>query len=219
MQRSFIALVILTLFLIPLYPVYAQSIATSSPAKRPTTALERAKLMRDNLQASPGANKANLHDKIASRGAQLKEKLAKFKDKKKAQIAERINDNLNKINERRTSQMMDHLSRLSNILDKLGDRVNSAQQNGKDMSGANLAITDARVKIDAAEASVSAQKLKDYTIESTSESTIKADAQKMRNNLHVDLQDVHSLVVIARQAVAKAISEAVSSIKGGSDGS
>ena len=130
-------------------------------------------------------------------------------------IAEKINDNLNKINERRTNQMMDHVSKLSNILSRLDERVSNAEANGKDMSSANAAIADANAKIASAEASVSAQKLKDYTIEATSEATIKADAAAMRNKLHDDLQSVHNLIVTARQAVANAISTAVSSAKGG----
>lgn len=210
MQKSILALILFALFLIPLYPVYAQSTATTSAGK-PTTAIQRAQLLKNSIQASP----TTVRDKIATKGAQLKEKLLKFRDQRKAKLAEKINDNLNKINERRTNQMMDHVSRLSNILSRLEERVNSAEANGRDMNSANTAIADANSKIASAEASVSAQKLKDYTIEATSEATIKADSAAMRNKLHSDLQSVHNLIVIARQAVANAISTAVSSAKGG----
>jgi len=134
--------------------------------------------------------------KIATREASLRAKLAQFKNRNKAQIAERINTNLNKINQNRTSQMLRHLEKMSMILDKLEQRVN-----------AGAAIAEARASIASASAAVQAQAQNDYTITVTSESRIRTDIQQIRLKLHEDLQAIRKQVIDAKQSVANAIRE------------
>lgn len=131
--------------------------------------------------------------KMATREAALKAKLDKFKDKKKAEIADRVNTNLNKINQKQTSQMLKHLAKMSAILDKLAARV---------ISGS---IDDARASIASASSAVKLQADKDYTLTISSETKVKADAKKIRDLLHQDLQAVRTQVIDAKQAVGNAI--------------
>lgn len=192
-------------FLIPLfpqeeylYPIYAKD---SSPSSRFERRLEKIDAKRDK-------------ERIASRAASLKEKLSKFRDKRKAAIAERVNDNLNKINERRTDAMLRHLNRMSEILAKISGRVSQATSSGQVLTEAQTAITDAQSAIDSAKEAVKAQAEKDYTIEATAEARIRDESKAKRDSLHQDLKAVHDLVVAARKAVANAISTGVSSLKG-----
>lgn len=146
-----------------------------------------------------------LREKISSREAILKAKLATFKDKRKAEIAERVNTNLSRINKNQTDQMKRHLDRMSQILAKLQSRVSSGSPDIKDVNLANSAIASASSAIASASAAVTQQALNDYTIQATSEANIRKDAQAARNKLHTDLKAVRKLVIDAKQAVANAI--------------
>ncbi len=142
---------------------------------------------------------------IASKAAALKLKLQTFKDQKKAQIAERVNTNLNDINQKQTEQMQKHLDAMSVILDKLEVRVNSPTPDIKDPEAARVAIASARATIATVSAAVLAQSQKDYTIQVTSESKIGVDAKTQRDKLHADILAIRKAVIDAKQSVANAI--------------
>lgn len=150
--------------------------------------------------------------KIASHEAQIKLKIQAFKDKQKAEIATRVNTNLNKINQNQTDSMLKNLDLMSSLLDKLATRVNSNSPLGdqptsdiKDPAAANQAIADARATIDTARTAVEAQAQKDYTINVTTEAKIRLDAQAKRDQLHSDIKAVRQLVIDAKQGVSNAI--------------
>lgn len=176
-------LIALALALTLSYPAFAQITATPEGVTR----------------------KEKIQDKIATREAALKTRLAAFKDKQKAQVVERINKSLNSINKKMTGQMLKHLERMASILTKLEARVNSAKPDVKNVTAAKEAIADAETAIDLATEAVSSQAEKDYTITVSSETKVKGDVQKVREQLHNDLKTVRQLVVEAKQAVAKAI--------------
>lgn len=165
--------------------VYAQT--ATSPATLRTTKLD------------------NLTERSATREANLKAKLLKFKDQRKAQTTERVNTNLAKVNKNRTDMMMVHLDRMSNILIRLEGRVGNITD--KDTTMAKGEIASASATIATAKEAVASQSAKDYTIELTTETNVRRDAQASRESLHADLRSVHQLVVDARQALSKAISE------------
>lgn len=148
---------------------------------------------------------AALKEKIASRTATLKAKLQTFKNKKKAEITERINDSLNKINQKQTEQMQKNLNNMSGILDRLENRVNLAKPDIKDVSAAKTAIASAEGIIASASSAVSTQAQKDYTIQVTSEARVGIVAKAQRDKLHTDLQATRKMVIDAKQAVTNAI--------------
>ena len=143
--------------------------------------------------------------KIASQEAKFKERLQQFKDKQKAQIAERVNTNLNKINQNQTTQMLKNLDTFSSILDKLNERINSNLPDIKDPAGAKAASDTARSAIDSAKSAVQTQAQKDYTITITTETKVGADAKAKRDQLHKDILAVRKQVIDARQKVSDAI--------------
>lgn len=204
------AILVFALYLQPLYPVFAQATSTSPATLRQQRIQERKTAVAEKIDS--------VKERVASREAALKTKLAKFKDKKKALVAERVGANLSKVNEKRTTHYTNVLTKLTDILARLEARVNQASAGGKDTTAAVNAIGEARVSIASAKIVVDAQSAKEYTITATSEAKIRSDAQAVRDNLHTDLKATHALVVIARQSVAEAISTTVSSLGGGKNG-
>lgn len=169
---------------------------------------ERVQKRRENFEERLQERK----ERIASRAAALKEKLAKFKDKVKAERVERINTRLNQINDKRTDQMLKHLKNMSSILSRLESRVNQATQNGKGTSAATAVIASAKASIETAKTAVETQAENDYSIDVSSESTIREDSKSARDKLHSDLSSVRELVIAAKQAVANAIRTAATTL-------
>jgi len=203
MLKTSVILLSLSLLAFATYPVFAQELTPKAirPVVKSQLVQERIETKRENLE-----NRIEvMREKLASKAAALKLKLQAFKDTKKAEIAERVSANLNKINQNRTTQMQKHLDRMSEILDKLEARVNSGTPDIKGSASASAAIASARDAIASASAAVSDQALKDYTIVVTSESNIRIDAKTQRDKLHTDLLALRKIVIDAKQAVANAI--------------
>lgn len=145
-------------------------------------------------------------EKIASREAVFKEKVQRFKDKKKAEAVTKINDKLNVLNKRRVEEMSKHVDKMSEILLKVTAK------------GDKTAVSQAQTAIDAAKAALQVQATQDYNITLTIESKVQQDARQVKQKLTDDLKATHQKVVEARQALAVAISS-VSNANGGTNGS
>jgi rubrerythrin len=206
----------------PLYPVYAEEgeTMTAKPTKPPVEKrMDDSKIRMearenemkkglDDKKEKIASRVGEIKDKMASKEAMLKAKLALFKDKTKALRVEKINTTLQTIDTNRTSMMKKHLEVLTKILETIETRVNEAQSSGKNVDGAKTAISDARSAIQTATTAVTAQSEKDYTIEATSEATVKTDAKKTRDGLMTDLKSTHELVKKAQEAVRTALKAA-----------
>lgn len=214
------ALVILFVFSVFATLTSAKESTTSSTTRKETVK-ERLETRKEKLEKRKETNKEKREDKIenlkeraASREAELKAKLAKFKDKKKAEIVERVSDNLNKINFNRVEHANKFLANATQLLDKLQNRVNQQASSGKDATDANAAITNAKAKIGSASAAVATQAKMDYTVTIASESGAKADTKIMRDKLHTDWKNVRSLMTSAKQAVSEAVRVAATTLGG-----
>ena len=157
---------------------------------------------------------AIMREKIASREAALKTKLAKFKDQKKAKRVEAIDQTLTNINKNRTDHMLKFLGNASLILTKLETRVNQAGANGRGVTAATNAISEARGIITSANEAVVAQAEKGYTITVTSESKVNTDAKTARDLLHTYLKAVLEQVKSAKKAVSNAIEVSATTLGG-----
>lgn len=216
MRKILPILLVTTALLTPLYPVYAQVPAPSvkritKPTAASGSAAEKLQVAKDRMAAVPATTVAQdrlgtLADRLATRSAELKSKLARFRDKVKAQKIEQINTNLAEINQKRTTQMEASLNRIQAIVSKLKTWVAEQKTAGKDVSELEQAITDAEASWASAITAVQAQANNDYTIEVSTERTVKADAKESRDKLHNDLKMVHDKVVMLRKDLAEAIS-------------
>lgn len=193
----------LSLLAVTAGPALAQKPA--NPAVTPLIRKQRIETKVENKIENIEDRINTVRERIASKAAELRLKLQTFRDKKKAEIAERINTALNRINQNQTEQMRKHLKTMSLILNKLEARVRSGAPDIKDTATASAAIVSARTAIASASAAVEQQALKDYTIQVTSESKIATDAKTQRDRLHTDLQATRKMVQNTKQAVANAI--------------
>lgn len=193
LPKVVISIITLALILVLSYPVLAQDATTPASVRK------------DKVQQKATDRVTAIKERVATKEAALKARLGAFKDKKKAEVVDRLNKNLNNINKKMTEQMLKHLDRITAILTKLESRVNSAKPDVKDVTAAKEAIADAKSVIDSATEAVKVQAEKDYTITVSSETKAKGDVQKVREQLHADLKAVRQMVVDAKQAVANAI--------------
>lgn len=207
---SAIAILLCTLLIVS-YPVWAQE-STSTGTTRKNRVQERVETKRENVKERVETRKDAVAERmedrkaaIATREAALKTKLAAFRDKKKAEVVDRVNTNLNRINKNHTNHMLRFLDNASKILAKLEERVNKATSDIKDTSSAKVAIIDAKAAIEEAKGAVEAQADKDYTVTVSSEGKARIDVKTIRDRLHGDLKAVRDQVVVAKQAVANAI--------------
>lgn len=195
LSRLSAVFLLICMILISAYTVIAKESTPSTTAKERLQ--ERTDAKKEKVEARKEAVAQKLEskkEKMATREAALKAKLDKFRDKKKAETADKVNVNLNQINQKQTEQMLKHLDKMSALLSKLETQKGSSVES----STANAAIASAS-------AAVKVQAAKDYTLTVTSESTVRKDAQKIRDALHTDLRNVRKLVIDAKQSVANAI--------------
>lgn len=215
MQKLLPILLATTLYLTPLYPVYAQG-NLPGPALGRLPAKD--KMLNESTTGAkttpPGLGVAILRVKNATAEAKLQKAIDRFKNKNKGAALARINVNLNDINYRHTTQMQNALDKISEILERLKNKAASLTS-----SEADSAISKAQLQWSEALAAVEAQSAKDYTINLNTEATAASDAGATRNSLRMDLKATHTQVVEARQALANAIKTVVSTLKGGNNGS
>lgn len=216
-------LICLASIILFIHPALAED-STSSAVKEKITSQRIGKKL-DQIESKIASKEAKMLErmedrlaKMASKEAALKTKLQTFRDKKKAEIADRINTNLNRINKNQTNQMKRHLEKMLSLLNRLEDRVTKGTSDIKNPETTKAAIANAKTQIATATAAVKAQAEKDYTLQITSESRVKAEAQEMREKLHTDLRAIRKIVIDAKQAVANAIREAKSGKEATSSG-
>lgn len=185
-------------------------LSTSTPilaidATSSTRPLLKKEKVEERIEAKKGKVETriqNVREKMASREAVLKAKLQGFKDQKKALLAEKVNTNLNKINENQTTQMLRSLGLMTTLLNKLENRVTQSSSDIKDPASVKIAISSARNTIATTSALIKEQAEKDYTIEVTTESRVKKDAGTVRKSLHTDLMSSRKAVIDAKRAVS-----------------
>ncbi len=161
--------------------------------------MEREEKLLENEEAGllKLENKIDLRrENLASKSAALKQKLARFKDKNKANRLELINTNLNDINSRKTKNMQESLDKISQILERLKSKASTISSSELDS-----AIAEVESKWSEASAAVEAQAAKDYTINLSTEATAASDAAAAKNALQSDLRATHTQVVEVRQAL------------------
>ena len=135
---------------------------------------------------------------------EFKAKLAELKDENKKEVVERIDTRLTTLNTNMTDHFNKVLARLTEILNKIETRTNTAKTNGKDTSAVEAAIVSARTAISTAQAAVTTQKGKTYVITINTESTLRSDVSTVVQSLRTDLKALKEVVQSARKAVISA---------------
>ncbi len=173
---------------------------SASFAIEPSAMINRQERKVETRIASQEARK----EKIASREAVFKEKIQKFRDKKKADAVTKINDRLNALNKRRVEEMTKHIDRMSEIIVKIS-------------SNSKVDVSKAQSALDIAKAAVATQSAQDYNIVVSTEAKVGQDAKVAKQKLEADLKATHQKVADARKALTSAIQTAMTGM-GGSNG-
>lgn len=182
------------LLLVPLFSVFIVGSVFATPPTSWQTRREEFQVRKEERMAS-----------IAARKQEVKTRIATIRDEKKRAALERIEEKLNKINERRTNHFLKVLERLAEILAKIQFRADRAETNGKNVSSVNTAIATAEAAIDTAETAVNAQADKVYELTVDDETTARNDAGAAIKKLQEDLRATREFIHKARTAVFDAL--------------
>lgn len=207
MKKLLLSLALLSLVVLP---AYAQDDDDSSSPKPVRPFVEKRIEVRQEF-------KENREERIEARQtkrAEFKEKWAAIRDKTKQTVLERIDAQMNKVNENMTNMWQRIINRMQEIAAKLQTRLDTLKGEGKDTAAAQTALDEADAALITAENAVAAQKEKDYVIEFTDENGLRVGATSAKTQLRADLKAVHDLVQAARTQLREAIA-AAKEINGG----
>lgn len=136
----------------------------------------------------------------AQRREEFQNHLQEIRDERKQSIVENIDTRLSSVNEKWVTHWNNVLSRLSEILVKLQTRLDEYAGDA-DTTALSSAITQAQTSINTAQAAVTAQAGKTYTIDITDETTLGDDVSSTISDFHSDIQEVLDTVKAAREDV------------------
>lgn len=159
---------------------------------------------REEVKSAIEARRAELKTTIEEKRQELKDRLRTVRDERKKQVAERLYTNLNTLNERITSQFLEKLNQVEDVLSRVKTRADKAEANGLDVSSARTAIEAATKAISDARTTIQNQAGKMYTISVTDETMLRKNVQTTRDQLHKDLAVVRDAVKATRDAVRTA---------------
>lgn len=168
--------------------------------------------IRDERNKKIREIRTNTQKTILEKREALKTDLKKISDQRKAQIVEKTDKKLEKINGDRTGHLFDVFNRLEKTLAKINVRIGAAEAKGVNVSSAKKASDDAAKAIASARTAVEAQAAKVYKMTITTENKLKVDVgntiQKLQNDLkqlRITVQSAHDAVRKTAVALAKAM--------------
>jgi len=188
--------------------VYAEETQDSATGSAETDAItDINKTRRDAIDAKNAAldevrtQRGVAREDVQEARDEFKARLSEIRDARKQLVLKNIADRLDQINERWTTHFSKVLSRLTEILTKIGTRTDKVEESGRDVSSVRLAIGVAEDAISTAQDTVDAQAENSYIIEITDEDGLKSDVKVVRDQLHSDLTSTRNAVKDARGAV------------------
>lgn len=134
--------------------------------------------------------------KVQQTKEKVQQKLTKIKDQKKQQLAKKIANQFDHLNQVWTDHFVKVLDHLDLVLQKVQTRTDKASANGKDITAVNTAIETAKTAIATARTAVTAQAQKTYTISDTTidagvsstTATTTAGQEKIMQNLRLQFK-------------------------------
>lgn len=164
---------------------------------------------RENIERIREENKSL----IEQRRLALKEQLGLLQNEEKAEIVERIYDNLNRLNDQIVTRLLVKIDQIEEVLERVKSRTDKAQEEGLDVSGVREAIVVAEEAIENARTAAETQAGNVYEITIGDEASLRTDIKPVRDQLQSDLEALRQKVVLAREAVRKAVN-ALAQIRG-----
>ena len=159
---------------------------------------------KEELKTRVEQKREELKTKVETKREELKQRLDKIKDERKKQVVERIDGQMDALNDRLLKHYLNVLDKLSDVLVKISTRTDKAEERGVDVAAVRTAVDAANSAIVAARSAIETQSGKTYTIQISTEEGLKNDVGKARQALHKDLTAVRLVVKAAHEAVRQA---------------
>lgn len=166
---------------------------------------ENIKKREDELKSVFEARKERVNEELKTRREEavekfkvereaFKEKVSEIRDMKKKAAVTRIDTKIAEINKKRTEQMTQRLTHMSEILDKVGVRSSEAKAAGKDNTAVDSLATAARAAVVSAQTVVSAQAGKVYIADISTVEGVGDAMSTAIQSLRTDLVAVHEVI-------------------------
>jgi len=126
-------------------------------------------------------------EQIQSKQDQFREKLEEIRDQRRRSLAERLAENINKLNNNLSSRYNGFLNAKELVLDKIEIRFEKIEEaRGIDLTSTQDSISDARNLINIARTEVISQSAKTYVVSIQSEETLRNDFKTVMEELKND---------------------------------
>lgn len=159
---------------------------------------------REETKVRFEASRDEAKKRLETAREEFKKKLEQIRDERKKQTAVRLEEQVNRQNERWTAHFVNVLERLEEVLGKIEVRADKAVSLGKDVSAVKTALQEAENAIMSAHSAVEAQAKKVYTIQITKEQEMRSAFQATKEQLKRDLAGLRDgAMKTAREAVRK----------------
>ncbi len=156
---------------------------------------------KEELKTRVEQKREELKTRVETKREELKQRLEKVKDERKKQAVERIDRQMDELNDRLLKHYLSVLGKLSDVLVRISARADRAEEKGVDVAAVRTAIDVANSAIAAARSAIETQSGKTYTVQVSTEEGLKNDVGTARQALHNDLAMVRSVVKAAHESV------------------
>lgn len=155
---------------------------------------------REALKAEFEAKREAAKKELEEKKKSFEDRVTKIRDENKQDIARRLRDQLQRLNERFTKHFIEVLEKLDAVVARIEERRARAEARGVVTTEVTTALETAKSKLAAARTAVTAQagKVYDITFDATQPKTAFKAVQEQ---LRADLKVVREIVFAARDAV------------------
>lgn len=170
---------------------------TARLAERQALFEARQKAFKADLKARVDAFNANLQ----SHKDDLTQRLLGIRSTAKRDIVQSIDDRFATINANVLARYTESLTKIQAVFTDINARQDASQSQGVDVSAVDDATAKASANVALARTAIINQTGKSYTIDISSEATLRADVQHTRDALHADLEKVRVAVAAVAESV------------------
>jgi hypothetical protein len=165
--------------------------------------LQSIKEKREQFKTEMEATREQTKLKVEEMKTGLKENLKNIKDESKRISAEKIITIIQDLNTKLTTNFFDKIVKIENVLVSIESRISKAQDRGIDVSSLAPFVEKSKEAIKIARDAVTTQSQKVYTLNSTTDTTLKSQMKALRDTFTKDIKEVGAKVKLAHEAVQK----------------
>lgn len=157
----------------------------------------------ENLREEMQQKREEAKSRFQEQREEFKQKMETIKDERKKETIQNIDVKINELNTKHTENLQQNLTKVTEILDRIDQKVASLEAEGKDTSAITTSSTNARTLISVAAEAIKTQAGKEYIINATDETLLKDEVKKTFAAFRNDIKAAHEKVKAAREAVVQ----------------